>query len=158
VTRRAANVRRGARTTFAELPAAAPIVAAVVLLAALPLASCGEVISPDLFVVERSGGGPGVPLSLVVSEEGVAHCNRGPGYRLSDPAVIQARTIQEELHTAATHHLALPARAGSVFGYRVRDPEGSVSFADNSAGQPKVLRQLQLFVLQVAQGVCHLRV
>jgi hypothetical protein len=137
---------------------AAWLAAAALLLAALALASCGGVISPDLFAVERSGGGARAPLSLVVSEEGVVHCNRGAGSRLSDPAVIEARTIQEELHGAATHHLALPARPGSVFGYRVRDAEGSVSFADNSAGQPTVLRHLQLFVLQVARGVCHLPV
>jgi hypothetical protein len=43
-----------------------------------------------------------------------------------------------------------------VFAYRVRDEAGSVSFADNSATQPKVLRNLALFVLQVAQQNCHL--
>ncbi len=40
--------------------------------------------------------------------------------------------------------------------YHVRDVDGTVSFADNSAGQPTVLRQLALFVLQTAQQVCHL--
>jgi hypothetical protein len=151
VTRRAASARRGVRTSLARLSLAALIGAAALLLAA-----CTGVISPDLFVVERSGGGPGAALSLVVSEEGIANCNHGPGHRLSDPEVIEARTIEEELHAAATHHRSLPARRDSVFGYRVRDPEGSVSFADNSVGQPKVLRQLQVFVLKVAQEVCHL--
>jgi hypothetical protein len=43
-----------------------------------------------------------------------------------------------------------------VFGYRLRDQDGTVRFADNSAHQPKVFRQLQLFVLQTAQQVCKL--
>ena len=38
----------------------------------------------------------------------------------------------------------------------MRDADGTVRFADNSRGQPAVLRQLVLFVLQTAQQVCHL--
>jgi hypothetical protein len=144
--------RASARATFESMLMAPGLLIVAVLL----IASCGGIISPDLFAVERSGSSPGASLTLVVSEEGVVHCNHGPAYRLSDPAVIQARTIQEELHGAASHHLALRAQPGSVFGYRVRNGEGSVSFADNSAGQPSVLRHLQLFVVQVAQGICHL--
>jgi hypothetical protein len=116
------------------------------------LAACSGVASPDLFVVERSGGG--APLNVVVSEEGVARCNRGAPQRLSNPALIEARTIQEELQEPASHHLSLPARPGSVYGYRVRDANGSVSFADNSTGEPKVLSHLQLFTLEVLQRIC----
>jgi hypothetical protein len=43
-----------------------------------------------------------------------------------------------------------------VLSYYLRDENGSVSFADNSASQPKVFRNLALFVLQTAQQVCHL--
>ena len=118
------------------------------------LSACGGVAAADLFIVERSSSAGHGTLTVLVSEEGVVHCNRGPGYTLSDPALIEARTIQEELHNPATHHLSLPARPGSVYGYRVRDGEGSVSFADNSTGEPGVLRHLQLFTLQVAQEVC----
>jgi hypothetical protein len=119
------------------------------------LGGCG-VASPDLFVVERSGPGSQPPLSVLVSEEGVVRCNRGVPHRLADPAVIEARTIQEELHGPVTRHLSLPARSGSVYGYRVRDGEGSASFADNSSGQPKAFERLQLFALRVAQQVCGL--
>jgi hypothetical protein len=127
-----------------------------VLMLATPLGACGGVAAPDLFVVERSGPSSQPALTVLVNEEGVVRCNRGAPHRLSDPAVIEARTIQEELHAAATHHLSLPARAGSVYGYRVRDAEGSASFADNSSGQPKVFERLQLFALRVAQQVCGL--
>jgi hypothetical protein len=42
-----------------------------------------------------------------------------------------------------------------VFSYALRDENGTVQFADNSAAQPRVLHDVQLFVLQVAQQVCH---
>ncbi len=114
----------------------------------------GGVKPPDLFVVERSG--PGGRLTLLVDEQGGLHCNgaRAPG--LSDSQLIQARALQEELAAPSGKHLSLPARPGSVFAYSARDESGSVSFADNSAAQPKVLRNLALFVLQVAQQNCHL--
>ncbi|HEV3320541.1 MAG TPA: hypothetical protein VG053_12560 [Solirubrobacteraceae bacterium] len=125
--------------------------AAAVALTAV--AGCGGVRPPDLFVVERTG--PGGRLTLLVDEQGGLHCNGGRELKLSDPQLIQARALQEELGTPAGAHLSLPPRPGSVFAYRVRDESGSVSFADNSPAQPKVLRNLALFVLQVAQQDCH---
>ena len=38
----------------------------------------------------------------------------------------------------------------------MRDRSGTVRFSDNSSGQPEVLHELALFVLQIAQQVCHL--
>jgi hypothetical protein len=76
--------------------------------------------------------------------------------RLSDPALVQARAIQEDMSGPASKHVSLPARAGSVLSYYLRDENGAVSFADNSAGQPQVFRSLSLFMLQTAQQVCHL--
>src|SRR4029077_14247846 len=83
-------------------------------------------------------------------------CNGGPEGKLADPAVIQARTIQENLKGPSAEHLSLPAGRESIFSYFVRDENGSVSFHDDSPGQPKVLRELQAFVLATAQNVCHL--
>jgi hypothetical protein len=128
------------------------------LLAVLGAGGCGGggIVSPDLFIVTRSGSGPHAKLTLLVNEEGAVHCDSGRELRLSDPQIINARVIQEELHGPASEHLSLAPRPGSVLRYFVRDQDGSVSFSDNSARQPKVLRQLQLFVLQAAQQVCHL--
>lgn len=120
------------------------------------MAGCGGVLSPDLFIVYRTGSSPAAKLTLLVNEEGVAHCNGGPAHHLSDPQVIEARTIQEELHDPASRHESLPAAPGSVIAYYVRDQDGAVRFADNSPGQPPVLRKLALFVLRAAQGVCGL--
>ncbi|HEY1832928.1 MAG TPA: hypothetical protein VGG08_00715 [Solirubrobacteraceae bacterium] len=125
-------------------------------LAAL-LAGCGGITAPDLFIVYRSGDGPSAHLTLIVDEEGGVRCNgKEAKQKLSDPQIIKARTIQEDLEKPASQHTSLPARRGSVLSYYVRDENGSVRFSDNSAGQPAVFRQMALFVLEASQQVCHL--
>ncbi len=137
------------------------------LCAAALLMGCGESVElPDLFVVQRSGSVPGAWLAVLVNEGGSVRCGSepthpahlGPTRQLSDPQLVLARGLQEELQGPSAKHLSLPPRPGSVFRYRVRDAEGWVSFADNSAGQPSVLRHLAYFVLEVAQKVCRLPV
>lgn len=114
----------------------------------------GGQISPDLFLVERTSAKSGAKLTMVVSEEGGLRCNGATGLALSDPQIIEARTIAEELQGPLSHHLALAAGPRSVYSYRLRNGEGSISFADDSAGQPKALGKLQLFVLK-AEGLCR---
>jgi hypothetical protein len=130
--------------------------AAVACALALAAGGCGGIRAPDLFIVQRSGSAPGATLTLLVNEEGGVHCNGGPETKLADPAVIQARTIQENLKGPSSEHLALPPGGESIFSYFVRDENGSVRFHDDSPRQPKVLRELQAFVLATAQNVCHL--
>jgi hypothetical protein len=137
-------------------PSAARAVSPLALGGALLLCGCSGVSSPDLFLVQRSGQGPHARLTLRVTEEGGVHCNGGPTLKLSDAQLVQARGIQEDLHDPAASHMSLAPRPGSVLSFSVRDADGSVRFSDNSAGQPKVLRELVLFVLRVAQQVCHL--
>jgi hypothetical protein len=125
-------------------------------LAVVALGGCGGIVSPDLFLVERSGSTPGAKLTLLINEEGGVRCNGGPERKLSDPQIVQARALQEELKGPAESRLTLAPGASSVLRYRVRDESGTVSFADDSKGQPKVLRNMALFVLQVAESVCRL--
>jgi hypothetical protein len=130
-----------------------------VMVGALVLAGCGGVLSPDLFIVHRTGSAPGAQLTMLVNEEGVVHCytnpaHQGPPHRLSDPQIIEARTIQENLEEPASHHESLPPKPGSVLHYYLRDANGSVRFSDNSAHQPSAMRKLGLFVLSTAQKVC----
>jgi hypothetical protein len=120
------------------------------------LCGCGGVLSPDLFIVHRSGGAPGAKLTMLVNEEGVVHCDNGPARHLSDPQIIEARTIQEDLEEPAAKHESLPAKPGSVLSYYLRDANGTVRFSDNSSHQPTAMRKLAAFVLSVAQGVCGL--
>jgi hypothetical protein len=151
-----------ARLVTAARPAAA---LAGVLAAALLCAGCGGGVElADLFEVQRTGGAPGAKLTLVVNEGGAVSCDQGPAKpahpgptrQLSDPQLVLARGLQEELQSPSAKHLALPPRPGSVFSYYVRDAEGTVRFSDNSAGQSSVLRHLAYFVLEVAQKVCRL--
>ncbi|HEV7161688.1 MAG TPA: hypothetical protein VGN25_00395 [Solirubrobacteraceae bacterium] len=126
------------------------------LAAVLLLSGCGGIKAADLFILQRSGSGPDAHLTLLVNEEGGVNCNGGPTLKLSDPGLVQARAIQEELQEAASKHVSLPPRRGSVLSYYLRDENGTVQFSDNSANQSKTMRSLQLFVLQTAQQVCHL--
>jgi hypothetical protein len=124
--------------------------------AGLVIAGCGGISSPDLFIVHRSGSGPHARLTMLVTEEGGVQCNNGPVEKLEDPAIIKARTIQEDIKEPASSHLSLPPQPNTVLSYYLRDENGTVRFSDNSLHQPAVLRQLVLFVLQTAQQVCHL--
>ncbi len=124
--------------------------------AALLAASCGNVQAADLFVVTRTGGGAHPQLTLLVNEEGVVRCDGRRAGKLSDGQIVKARAITEDIEKPASGHMSLAARPGSVYSYRLRDASGTVAFADNSAGQPKALHELALFVLQTAQQVCGL--
>ncbi len=125
------------------------------LLASLALCGCGGVKAADLFILTRTGPTPQTQLTLLINEEGGLSCNGGHTLRLSDPQLVKARTLQEDLHDAASKHLTLVPKSGSVYSYSLRDSDGSVRFSDNSAGQPRVLRDLQLYALQIAQQLCH---
>lgn len=125
-------------------------------LAALALAGCGGIKAHDLFLVQRSGSVPGAQLTLLVNDEGGVRCNGGPQRKLGDAQLIEARAIQEDLRGPAAKHLTLPPGPRPVFSYRVRDEDGSVSFSDDSSGQPAVFHRLVLLVLRTAQRVCGL--
>jgi hypothetical protein len=132
------------------------IAASGLLLAILFLTGCGGgILSPDVFVVQRSGSVAGASLTLVVNDGGTVRCDGGPPLPVSDSQLVQARGIQEELKEAASMHLSLPAKPGSVLGYYLRDQDGTVRFSDNSGGQSKIMRELQAFVLEVGREVCH---
>jgi hypothetical protein len=131
-------------------------IALAAILALSVLGGCGGIKAPDLFIVERTGTAAGARLTLLVNEEGGVRCNGGRMLKLSDPQLVEARAIQEDLHDLASKHATLTPGAGSVLSYYVREESGTVRFSDNSSGQPHVLRRLALLVLQTAQEVCHL--
>jgi hypothetical protein len=137
------------------------LVACALLAVCALLAGCGGVRAPDLFIVKRTGSGAHAKLTLLVNEEGGVRCNgvgtsAGHKLKLSDAALVEARAIQEDLEEPSTSHVSLTPGAKSVLSYYVRNEHGYVRFSDDSAGQPKVFRQLALFVLQTAQSVCGL--
>lgn len=145
-----------ARRICTTVPAVCALLVGCVL-----LAGCGGISAPDLFIVERTGSGPHARLTLLINEEGGVHCNgigtsAGRKLKLSDPALVEARAIQEHLEEPSANHVSLAPGAKSVLSYYVRNEHGYVRFSDDSAAQPKVFRQLALFVLQTAQRVCGL--
>jgi hypothetical protein len=123
--------------------------------AALTLAACGTP-SADLFVVTRDGQGPGAHVSLRVSDGGAVSCNGGGEREISSERLIDARAIQRDLSKAAKRGTTLPPRPGSVVHYTVRAEDGSIRFADNSAGQTLAMRRLQLLTRQLSTGPCGL--
>jgi hypothetical protein len=130
--------------------------AVAAVLCATLLLGCGGIKAPDLFVVQRSGSGPAAKLTLLVNEEGGVRCNGAKKLKLSDPQLVEARAIQEDIKEQASEHLVLQPAPRSVLSYSLRDEDGTVRFSDNSPHQPAVLRRLALFVLRTSQEVCHL--
>ncbi|HTY96001.1 MAG TPA: hypothetical protein VMB91_03100 [Solirubrobacteraceae bacterium] len=138
--------------TRARLAASAAALACLAV-----LTGCGEVQPADVFIVTRTGSTPHAHLTLLVDEEGTVHCNgTAAPHKLSDHELVHAEGIQEDLQNLASQNATLAPEPGSVMSYRVRDENGTVHFSDNSAGQPKVLHELALFVLKTAQQVCGL--
>ena len=129
--------------------------AAAALIALGALAGCGTP-SADLFVVNRSGSVPGAKLAMIVSDGGTVRCNGAKAVSMTNEQLLDARELQRDLKDAAERHLDLAPRAGSVFRYEVRTPDGSVRFADNSPGTRGALARLTLFVRDVAKQRCHL--
>ncbi|HEV2980565.1 MAG TPA: hypothetical protein VGX51_03970 [Solirubrobacteraceae bacterium] len=120
------------------------------------LGGCGGVSAADLFLVQRSGTVAGANLTLLVNEEGGVRCNGGAVLKLSDSQLVEASALQEDMRKPAEQHLSIAPGPHSVLSYRLRQEQGSVSFSDDSPGQPQVFHRLALFVLQTAQRVCHL--
>jgi hypothetical protein len=120
---------------------------------ALVLAGCGlRVNAADLFVLQRTGQGR--TLTLLVSDGGTIRCNGGPAKPLPDPLLLQARDLATNLDKDAKARLSLPGRPASVYTYRFQLQDGTVSFADTSAGAHPELAPAELFAAQTAHAVC----
>ena len=129
------------------------LLAAAALAAALLAAACGSP-SPDLFAVDRSGTIPGARLRLVINDAGTVRCDDRRAVELSGGELLDARDLQRDLEAPAARALRLAPGRGSVLRYRVRTPDGTVSFADDSAGKPAVLDRLAFYVRRMAQERC----
>jgi hypothetical protein len=132
-------------------------VAAALAALALALAAtgCGSE-ARDLFLVTRSGDVPGARLTLRVTDDGRASCNRRPLVEISSDQLIAARESTRDLEDPAKAGLRLRPGPQSVFSYRVRTEEGTVAWSDDSRRQPPVLFKLAKLTRDVAKGPCHL--
>ncbi|MEO6859389.1 MAG: hypothetical protein ABI323_12530 [Solirubrobacteraceae bacterium] len=124
-------------------------------LAACALASCGlNVQAPDLFLLTRTGQGG--TLTLEVNDSGTIRCNRGSAHQISSARLITARDLADNLATDAQNNLHLSVRTGSIYSFRIRLQQGTITFSDrDTAGHPN-LAQAALFATEAAQQVCGL--
>jgi hypothetical protein len=119
------------------------------------LAGCGlNVQSPDLFLLTRTGQGS--KLTLVVSDSGTIRCNGAKARPISDPLLIGARDLSDNLAPDAGKGLSLPSPPGSVFSYRISMQQGTIAFSDRDTRGHKELAQAELFAAQAAQQACGL--
>jgi hypothetical protein len=129
--------------------------ASAALLAALAVAGCGGE-ARDLFLVTRSGDVPGARLTLRITDDGRASCNRRPLVEIASAQLIAAREAARDLEDPAKAHLRLPPGPQPVFSYRVRTEDGTVAWSDDSPRQPPVLFKLAKLTRDVARGPCRL--
>ena len=135
------------------LAAAAPLMAVAVVLA-VGLAGCFDVQSADLFLLTRTGQGQ--TLTMLVNDGGTIRCNGGKAKPISNTLLITARDLADNLATDAQNKLTIPNAAGSVYYYRIRLQQGTISFPDRASATRKVLAQAELFAAQAAQRECGL--
>lgn len=125
------------------------------LCAAAVAAGCGT-RSADLFVVTRTGEGPGARLRMLVGDGGAVRCNGGPERRLGDDRLLQARELVRDLKDETERGGTLPPGPQSVLSYRVWTQDGTVAFSDTSPRATADLRRLAAFTRVVAREVCGL--
>jgi hypothetical protein len=131
------------------------LAAPAALLAALAFAGCGGE-ARDLFLVMRSGDVPGARLSLRITDDGRASCNRRPLVEITSDQLIAARESARDLEDPVKAGLRLAPGPQSVFSYRVRTEDGTAAWSDDSKRQPPVLFKLAKLTRDVAKGPCHL--
>jgi hypothetical protein len=117
------------------------------------LGGCGlNVVSPDLFMLTRTG--QGATLTLLVNDGGTVKCNGAAPRSLPDPQLLQARDLAASLDTDVKSHLKLGPSPHSVYRFSVKLQDGTLTFPDTAGGAHKELSQVELFALQVAENTC----
>lgn len=128
---------------------------ALAVATAAVLAGCFDVESPDLFLLTRTGAGS--KLTLLINDSGTIRCNGGKAKPISNARLIQARDLSDNLATDATAKLTIPPQTGSVYYFRIKLQQGTVSFPDRAADRRHPnLAQAELFAVQAAQQACGL--
>jgi hypothetical protein len=120
------------------------------------LAGCGfDVQSPDLFLLTRTGQGK--KLTLLVNDGGTISCNGRRPRSLSAPLLLQARDLASGLGGDAQEKLRIPSLPNSVYRYKIRLQQGTISFPDTAAASGKFprLAQAELFAARAAEQACR---
>jgi hypothetical protein len=133
-------------------PAGVARAAAAAAMAVL-VSGCFDVQSADLFLLTRTGQGS--TLTMLINDGGTIRCDGGKAKPLSNTALITARDLSDNLATDAQNKLTIPNAPGSVYYYRIRLQQGTISFPDRASATRKVLAQAELFAAQTAQQECR---
>jgi hypothetical protein len=104
-------------------------------------------------VLQRTGTGQQV--TVLVNDGGTIRCNGGTSKKISDPLLIQARDLADDLAKDAKAKLHLPSRPNSVYSYRIRLPDGTIYFPDTAADTHHELAEAELFTVHTLQGPCR---
>ncbi|MFZ0041431.1 MAG: hypothetical protein WAK93_09000 [Solirubrobacteraceae bacterium] len=132
---------------------ARPVALGVVTAVAIWLTGCGlNIQSPDLFVLTRTGQGP--KLTMLVNDSGTISCDGAKPKPISDARLIQARDLSDDLVKDASHNLTIASEPGTIYYYRIRVQQGTVSFPDRAAPGHKELEEAELFAAQAATQAC----
>jgi hypothetical protein len=129
--------------------------AASAIVLALVAAGCGTP-SKDLFVVERSGEGPGAKLTLLVSDDGSVRCNGEKPRDMGSERLIEARGLERELSVQLDVRRVFPPGDDAVLSYTVRLEDGNLEFSDTSPRIPPELLELAAFTRELSKQVCGL--
>lgn len=140
------------------------VLLAVVACTVSAAAGCGGGPPADLFVVQRTGSIPGARLTLRLTDDGGAYCDRAKRRELTSAQLIEARELRRELNGderddeqgPADHHVRLAPGPGSILRYRVITEDGAVGFSDTSPQQPEAFFRLAKLTRDVARGSCGL--
>ncbi|HET9104373.1 MAG TPA: hypothetical protein VFN55_13545 [Solirubrobacteraceae bacterium] len=129
--------------------------AGVAVILALLASGCGfNVRSADVFLITRTG--QGTRLTVLVNDGGTVSCNGAKPKPISDPDLITARDLAQNLAGDAQRNLRLGSGPGTIFTYRVSVQQGTVVFGDHDTAHHPILAQTELFTAQLAQRACNL--
>jgi hypothetical protein len=122
---------------------------------AVVLAGCFDVQLPDLFLITRTGAGS--KLTILVNDSGTISCNGAKAKPISNARLISARDLSQNLANDGTANLTIKPEPGTVYYFRIKVQEGTISFPDRAAdaSHPN-LAAAELFTLQAAQQACGL--
>lgn len=125
--------------------------AAAAGLACAALAGCGGTAG-DVIAIQVSGGPAHANETLVVSNDGRASCNRAALRPITNPELLEARSIAHDAQPLARSAQIIASGGGRQF--TLRDADGTVRWAETSTGLPPVLPRAELFALELSREVC----
>jgi hypothetical protein len=138
---------------------AAPVSALAGLVGAgLALAGCGGTAG-DLIALRMSGGANGGVagangVRIVITNDGRARCNSGDLRQITSDDLLDAREVERDIYDLARRGRSYPPTRRGERRFEARTDDGSVRWAEASAGLPPVLSRVELLTLRLSRRLC----